>query len=89
MATPFKTMAEQAGDYRPIGFAMCEMRLELIYLEYFVSRPLAERNERVLERFLSAPRRSMRYGAEHEQKTRGAAGKLTGLPDERAQAIPS
>lgn len=56
LATPFKTMAERSGRYRATGFSVYDARPELIYIGYFVSSRLAEDNEEVLERFLSALR---------------------------------
>jgi NitT/TauT family transport system substrate-binding protein len=88
LATPFKTMAEQAGDYRAIGYPIHELRPELIYLGYFVSREWAEENEEVLGRFLSALRRTMLYAAGHERQTRRAVGELTDLPRELLPALP-
>jgi ABC-type nitrate/sulfonate/bicarbonate transport system substrate-binding protein len=88
LATPFKTIAEQSGDYRAVGFPIYEARPELIYIGYFVSRRWAENNEDVLERFLSALRRSMLYAAEHEQETRETLGKFTELPKDLLPALP-
>jgi ABC-type nitrate/sulfonate/bicarbonate transport system substrate-binding protein len=88
LATPFKTMAEQSGDYRAVGFPIYEARPELIYIGYFVSRQWADDNEDVLERFLSALRRSMLYAAEHEQETRETIGEFTELPKDLLPALP-
>lgn len=88
LATPFKTMAEQSGGYRAIGFPLYELRPELIYISYFVSGPWAEENEDVLERFLAALHDSMLYAADHEQETRETIGAFTELPPELVAALP-
>jgi NitT/TauT family transport system substrate-binding protein len=88
LATPFKTIAEQSGKYRAVGFSIYETRPELIHTTYFVSREWADGNEQVLERFLSALRRSMLYAAEHEPETRKAVGSLVELPANVIDALP-
>jgi NitT/TauT family transport system substrate-binding protein len=88
LATPFKTIAERSGDYRAVGFSIYEARPEMIYIGYFVSRQWAEDNEEVLERFLSALRRSMLYAAGHERETRATIGGYTELPEELLPALP-
>jgi NitT/TauT family transport system substrate-binding protein len=88
LATPFKTIAEQSGKYRAVGFSIYEARPELIHTTYFVSREWADGNEQVLERFLSALRRSMLYAAGHERETREAVGALVELPDNVIAALP-
>jgi NitT/TauT family transport system substrate-binding protein len=88
LATPFKTIAEQSGNYRAVGFSIYETRPELIYTSYFVSREWAEANAPVLERFLRALRRSMLYAAEHERETREAVGELVELPENVIDALP-
>jgi NitT/TauT family transport system substrate-binding protein len=88
LATPFKTIAERSGSYRAVGFSIYETRPELIYIGYFVSRQWAEDNEELLERFLSALRRSMLYAAGHEQETRATIGEYTELPKDLLPALP-
>jgi NitT/TauT family transport system substrate-binding protein len=88
MASPFKTIAERTGDYRSIGFPLYDVRPEFVFTGYFVSRGWAERNEHVLERFLSALRRSMLYAAGHERETRETIGRFTELPEDLIPAIP-
>jgi NitT/TauT family transport system substrate-binding protein len=88
LASPFKTMAERSGRYRAVGFSIYEARPELIYIGYFVSREWAEDHEDVLERFLSALRRSMLYAAGHEQETRETLGEFTELPEDLLPALP-
>jgi NitT/TauT family transport system substrate-binding protein len=88
LATPFKTIAEQSGDYRAVGFSIYETRPELIHTTYFVAKEWAEKNEPVLERFLSALRRSMLYAADHQQETREAVGELVGLSKNVIDALP-
>jgi ABC-type nitrate/sulfonate/bicarbonate transport system substrate-binding protein len=84
---PFETIA-QSGDYRAIGFPFVDVRPDLVFAGYFVSREWAERNPEVLERFLAALRRSMEYAAEHEQETRAAIGEFTELPENVVRAVP-
>jgi NitT/TauT family transport system substrate-binding protein len=88
LATPFKTIAEQSGDYRAVGFSIYETRPELIHTTYFVAREWADDNEPVLERFLRALRRSMLYAADHPQETREAVGELVGLSEDVIGALP-
>jgi NitT/TauT family transport system substrate-binding protein len=88
LATPFKTIAEQAGDYRAVGFSIYETRPELIHTTYFVARKWAEEHEDVLERFLSALRRSMLYAAEHDQEAREAVAQLVDLPSGVIDDLP-
>ncbi len=89
LATPFKTIAEQYGGYRAIGFSIYETRPELIHTTYFVSSEWAAEHDEGLERFLSGLRTSMRYAADHEQETRVAAGELAGLPPDVIDSLPS
>jgi NitT/TauT family transport system substrate-binding protein len=88
LPTPFKTIAERSGDYRAVGFTIYETRPELIFASYFVSRPWGDEHPEVLERFLSALRRSMLYAAEHEQETRATIGRYTELPKDLLPALP-
>jgi NitT/TauT family transport system substrate-binding protein len=88
LATPFKTVAEQSGKYRAVGFSIYETRPELIHTTYFVSREWADGNRQVLERFLSALRRSMLYAAGHERETRDAVGAIVELPEDVIEALP-
>jgi NitT/TauT family transport system substrate-binding protein len=88
LPTPFKTIAERSGDYRAVGFTIYETRPELIFASYFVSRQWAEEHRDVLERFLSALRRSMLYAAEHELETRATIGRYTELPRALLPALP-
>jgi NitT/TauT family transport system substrate-binding protein len=88
LATPFKTIAERSGNYRAIGFNIYETRPKLIHTTYFVSRQWAQENEDVLERFLSALRKSMLYASEHEQETRVTVGELAELPKDLINALP-
>jgi NitT/TauT family transport system substrate-binding protein len=88
LATPFKTIAEQSGDYRAVGFSIYEARPELIHTTYFVSKEWAREHEDVLESFLSALRTSMLYAAEHDQETREAVAELVDLPGGVIEALP-
>jgi NitT/TauT family transport system substrate-binding protein len=88
MAAPFKTLAEQSGDYRSIGFPMHDVRPEFVFTSYFASSAWAQENEDVLEAFLRALRRSMLYAAAHEEQTRQTIGEFTELPQELVAAIP-
>jgi NitT/TauT family transport system substrate-binding protein len=83
----FETIAK-SGDYRAIGFPFVDVRPDLVFAGYFVSREWAEQNPEVLERFLAALRRSMEYAAEHELQTRAAIGEFTELPAEVVRAVP-
>jgi NitT/TauT family transport system substrate-binding protein len=88
MAAPFTTIAERSGRYRSIGFPMYDVRPGFVFTGYFASKAWADENEDVLDRFLSALRRSMAYAAEHERETREAIGRFTELPDGLINAIP-
>jgi NitT/TauT family transport system substrate-binding protein len=88
LAPPFETIAEQSGDYRPIGFPLVDVRPEFVFAGYYVLRQWAQENQEVLERFLRALRRSMIYAAEHEQQTRATIGDYSELPSELISAIP-
>jgi NitT/TauT family transport system substrate-binding protein len=88
LATPFKTIAEQSGKYRAVGFSIYETRPELIHTTYFVSRTWADGNPELLERFLSALHRSMLYAAGHERETRAAVGALVEMPENVIDALP-
>jgi NitT/TauT family transport system substrate-binding protein len=84
---PFETIAK-SGGHRAIGFPFVDVRPDLVFAAYFVSRDWAEENAGVLERFLRALRRSMVYAAEHERETRAAIAEFTELPDELAAEVP-
>jgi NitT/TauT family transport system substrate-binding protein len=84
---PFETIAK-AGEYRAVGFPFMDVRPDLVFAGYFVSRQWAAENPAVLARFLAALRRSMVYAAEHERETRATIGEFTELPDELLAAIP-
>jgi NitT/TauT family transport system substrate-binding protein len=88
LAPPFETIARRSGAYRAIGFPLVEVRPEFVFAGYYVSRPWAEENQEVLERFLRALRRSMIYAAEHEQQTRATIGEFTKLPKDLIPVIP-
>jgi NitT/TauT family transport system substrate-binding protein len=88
MAPPFKTIAEQSGDYRSIGFPMHDVRPEFVFTSYFASSRWTRENEDLLERFLVALRRSMIYAAEHEHETRKTIGRFTELPQELVREVP-
>jgi NitT/TauT family transport system substrate-binding protein len=85
---PFQTIAEQSGDYRSIGIPFRDVRPDLVFTSYFVSRQWAEENEDTLERFQAALRKSMLYAAEHERETRATIGTYTKLPKELLPVIP-
>jgi NitT/TauT family transport system substrate-binding protein len=84
---PFETIA-LSGDYRAVGFPFRDVRPDLVFASYFVSREWAEGNADVLERFLAALRRSMIYAAEHERETRKAITEFTELPEDLAAEVP-
>jgi NitT/TauT family transport system substrate-binding protein len=86
--SPFKTIAEQQGGYRSVVFPLLETRPGQVNTAYFTSRQWAEENEDVLERFLSALRKSMEYAATHEDEMRRTIGEYTELPKELLPAIP-
>jgi NitT/TauT family transport system substrate-binding protein len=88
MPAPFKTIAELSGDYRAIGFPLDDLRPGFVFTSYFASSRWAERNEEVLDRFLTALRRSMLYAAGHERETRATIARFTALPRNVVAAIP-
>jgi NitT/TauT family transport system substrate-binding protein len=88
MATPFKTIAERSGDYRAIGYPLDDVRPGFVFTGYFASSRWAERNEEVLDRFLTALRRSMLYAADHERETRATIARFTELPRDLVAEIP-
>jgi NitT/TauT family transport system substrate-binding protein len=88
MVSPFKTVAELSGDYRSVAFPVLDVRPDLVYTAYFVSRRWAEENPDVLEHFLAALRRSMIYAAEHERETRATLAEFTELPSDLIPIVP-
>jgi NitT/TauT family transport system substrate-binding protein len=84
---PFGTIALSEG-YRAVGFPFRDVRPDLVFAGYFVSREWAEDNPAVLERFLAALRQSMLYAASHERETRKAITEFTGLPEDLAAEVP-
>jgi NitT/TauT family transport system substrate-binding protein len=84
---PFETIAK-SRNHRAIGFPFMDVRPELVFAGYFVSREWAEKNADVLDRFLAALRRSMMYAAEHEHETRESIAEFTELPDELIPNLP-
>jgi NitT/TauT family transport system substrate-binding protein len=88
MPEPFKSLAEESGRYRSIGFPLYDVRPGFVFTSYFASSAWARENEDVLDRFLSALRRSMAYAADHEDETREAIAGFTELPAELVSAIP-
>jgi NitT/TauT family transport system substrate-binding protein len=88
IVSPFKTIAEQSGKYRSVLFPLYETRPGQVNTAYFVSKRWAEENEDVLERFLTALRKSMDYAASHEQETRQTLGEYTELPKKLIPQIP-
>jgi NitT/TauT family transport system substrate-binding protein len=84
---PFETIAT-SGGHRAVGFPFRDVRPDLVFASYFVSRDWAEENADVLERFLRALRRSMVYAAEHERETRAAIAEFTELPDALVAEVP-
>jgi NitT/TauT family transport system substrate-binding protein len=88
MVSPFKTVAERSGDFRSVAFPVLDVRPELVYTGYFVSREWADEHPDVLERFLAALRRSMIYAAEHERETRATLAEFTELPRDLIPIIP-
>jgi NitT/TauT family transport system substrate-binding protein len=88
MVSPFKTVAELSGDYRSVAFPILDVRPDLVYTGYFVSRQWADENPDVLDRFLAALRRSMIYAAEHERETRATLAEFTELPRDLIPIIP-
>jgi NitT/TauT family transport system substrate-binding protein len=84
---PFETIAN-SGGYRAVGFPFLDLRPDLVFAGYFVSREWADENADVLERFLRALRRSMVYAAEHERETRAAIAGFTELPDDLVSEVP-
>jgi NitT/TauT family transport system substrate-binding protein len=86
--SPFKTIAEQSGNYRSVVFPLLETRPGQVNTAYFVSREWAAENEEVLERFLTALRKSMEYAATHEEEVRKTLGEYTELPKELIPDIP-
>jgi NitT/TauT family transport system substrate-binding protein len=88
MVSPFKTVAELSGDYRSVAFPVLDVRPDLVYTGYFVSRQWADENPDVLDRFLAALHRSMIYAADHERETRATLAEFTELPRDLIPIIP-
>lgn len=88
LAIPFKTMAERTGHYRTIGLPLVDVRPQLVFTSYFVSRQWAEKSPDALGRFLRALRRAMVYAAEHEREARATIAKYAKLPKDLIPAIP-
>ena len=86
--SPFKTIAERSGKYRAVLFPLQETRKGQIDAAWFVSREWASKNEDVLDRFLSALRRSMLYSAAHEAEARATLSSFTKLPKDLIPTIP-
>jgi NitT/TauT family transport system substrate-binding protein len=88
IVSPFKTIGEQSGKYRAVSFPLLETRPGQVNTAYFVSRQWAEKNEEVLDRFLTALRKSMDYAATHEQEVRQTLPEYTELPKPLISKIP-
>jgi NitT/TauT family transport system substrate-binding protein len=86
--SPFKTIAEQSGKYRTIINPQPVLRPGMVNTAYFVSRPWAEKNEDVLERFLKALKKSMEYSATHDAENREQLAEYTELPKDLIPKIP-
>jgi NitT/TauT family transport system substrate-binding protein len=86
--SPFKTLAEKSGKYRSLMFPLLETRPGQVDAAYFVSKPWAGKNAQVLERFLTALRRSMTYAQAHQSEMRQTLAAYSQLPKKLIPDIP-